>query len=290
MINFFNNIGKSVLSIIKLVFFTNWFGLLKHRTTKKTCMILGNGPSLLTSIEKYNKTGAKIDLFCVNNFACTEQYETLKPEYYILQAPQFFQEDDKLSSFYIEQRQTLFNHIKEKTNWDLFVVIPIKAKKSSAFNALLASNKHLKPLYFNDTAIEGFTFIKRFSFTKSLGMPRPHNVLIPSLINAINIGFTEIYIVGADHSWLGEISVNENNEALVHQKHFYDETSSKPEKMQDYIHRPRRLHEILNKFYLTFLGYWEIKEYAANKGVKIINASESSMIDAFERGSIESIK
>ncbi len=290
MLKFLNNIGKTGLSVIKLFFFTKWFGLLNHRTNKKTCLILGNGPTLLTSIEKYKKLGTKLDLFCVNNFACTSQYEDLKPEFYILQAPQFFLDDDKLSTFYIEQRRTLFNHIQTKTNWDIFLVIPVKAKKSTAFNQLLASNEHLKPLYFNDTAIEGFSFIKRFCFNNSLGMPRPHNVLIPSLMNAINIGFKEIYIVGADHSWLGEIAVNDKNEALVHQKHFYDETSSKPEKMQDYIHRPRRLHEIINKFYLTFLGYWEIKEYSEKKGVHVINASETSMIDAFERRSLESLK
>jgi hypothetical protein len=278
--------GKTILSIVKLLFFTKWFGLLKHRTENKSCLILGNGPSLLTSIEKYKQSDTKHDLFCVNNFACTPQYEELQPEYYILQAPQFFLDDALLSTFYIEQRKTLFQHIQNKTTWDLFMVVPVRAKKSEAFKQLLNANNHLKPLYFNDTAIEGFASIKWFCFRKSLGMPRPHNVLIPGIMNAINIGYKTIYIIGADHSWLGEISVNEKNEALVHQKHFYDEESSKPEKMQDYIHRPRRLHEIINKFYLTFLGYWEIKAFADRKDIKIVNASENSMIDAFERGSL----
>jgi hypothetical protein len=287
--NVFLNISKSMISIIKLIFISRWFGLMKYRTKNKTCLILGNGPSLFSSIEMYKRIGSPYDLFCVNNFACTPLFEDLKPEYYVLQAPQFFKDDSQLSNYYIEQRQKLFSHIQMKTNWVLFLVVPVSAKKSDAFNALVDSNSNLKPLFFNDTAIEGFSFLTTFAFNHSLGMPRPHNVLIPAIMNAIRIGFTNIYIIGADHSWLGEISVNENNEALVHQKHFYDEETSKPEKMEDYIYRPRRLHEILNKFYLTFLGYWEIKSYAAKKDIRIINASETSMIDAFERGSLDSL-
>jgi len=105
----------------------------------------------------------------------------------------------------------------------------------------------------------------------------------------IYLNYKIIYIIGADHSWLPEITVNDKNEALINQKHFYDENESRPEKMQDYISRPRKLHEIIHKFYLTFKGYWIIKEYAANKNVSVYNASEISMIDAFERKEIPEI-
>ena len=285
-----NNLAPSILSIIKAFFFTKWVGALNFKTSSKTCVVIGNGPSFRKSLENHLDLLKNNELLCVNSFSATEYYEVLKPKFYVLQAPVLFYDENQLSDTYITIRNDIFQNIIEKTLWDLYLIVPFKAKKSNAFQAILNTNKNVKPLYFNDTALEGFSFIKTLFFNKRLGMPRPHNVLIPSLMNAIHIGFKEIFIIGADHSWLGEISVNDKNEALVHQKHFYDEENSKPEKMQDYIHRPRRLHEILNKFYLTFRGYWEIKEYAATKGVKIINASESSMIDAFERGSLESIK
>ncbi len=105
-------------------------------------------------------------------------------------------------------------------------------------------------------------------------------------MNCIYLNYKVIYIIGADHSWLPEISVNEKNEALINQKHFYDEADSKPEQMNDLISRPRKLHEIIHKFYLTFKGYWLIKEYASSKNVRIYNASEISTIDAFERKKI----
>ncbi|NJL74615.1 MAG: hypothetical protein HC892_05805 [Saprospiraceae bacterium] len=117
-------------------------------------------------------------------------------------------------------------------------------------------------------------------------MPRPHNVLIPSLMLAINIGFKEIFVVGADHSWLEELTVNENNEALLHQKHFYDEESSKPEYMYRQGKRPRKLHEILEKFMLSFRAYFDIREYSESKEVQIWNATPKSYIDAFERNTL----
>ena len=290
MNNLIQNITNTLLSLVRIIFFTKWFGLLKHKTSNKSCLILGNGPSLPKSIEKYKSKELNFDLFCVNNFAYTFQYEELKPKYYVLQAPQYFNENCELSKFYIDQRNMLFEAIEKKTNWKIYFIVPIRAKKSSSFRKLLTNNKNLSPLYFNDIAIEGFPIFKTFFFSKKLGLPRPHNVLIPAIMNAINIGFKNVYLVGADHSWLGEVSVNGINEALVHQKHFYDEQSSKPEKMQDYISRPRKLHEIIHKFYLTFKGYWEIKAFAEKQGAKIYNLSEKSMIDAFDRIEIETIK
>lgn len=281
------NLFKILLSLIKVLIISRFTNILKTNTNiKKGCVILGNGPSLTESILKEKSKLKNFDLICVNNFANTDLFEQLKPKYYVLAAPIFFQNESQLSDLYISMRVVLFNNIVKKTNWELFIMVPFLAKKNKFFNDMLLKNKNIKPLYFNQTPIEGTNILKKIMFKKGYGMPRPHNVLIPSVMNAIFLGYKLIYIIGADHSWLPEISVNENNEALVNQKHFYDEDVSKPEKMQDYIVRPRKLHEIIHKFYLTFEGYWLIKEYAESKNVSIFNASEISMIDAFERKSI----
>ena len=118
------------------------------------------------------------------------------------------------------------------------------------------------------------------------GLPRPHNVLIPALFVAINSGYKRIYLAGADHSWLPMISVNDQNQALVNQQHFYDEHSSKSDLMYKLGVRPRRLHEILEKFMFTFRSYFDLKDYAESKGSKIYNSTPDSYIDAFDRKSI----
>jgi len=79
------------------------------------------------------------------------------------------------------------------------------------------------------------------------------------------------------------------NEAMLRHVHFYATEGTSPMKVEDRIERPRRLHEIIQKFYLSFKGYWDIQRYAKSKGVNIYNASSVSMIDAFERKNLEEI-
>ena len=64
------------------------------------------------------------------------------------------------------------------------------------------------------TSSEGFQSFTQLAYRMAWAIPRPHNVLIPALMNSLYLGFKEIIIIGADHSWLSEISVNEKNEAL----------------------------------------------------------------------------
>ncbi len=288
MRNFALHSFQSLATIGKVLLLSKFNGILRYKKAKleNSIIILGNGPSLSKTILENYELIKKSDLLCVNNFASSDFFQELQPKYYIIAAPIFFQAEETLSKEYIDMRNVFFEAIVKKTTWDMNLMVPFVAKKSKYFREFLRSNEYINPLYFNTTPAEGITFLNHYLFKKGFGMPRPHNVLIPSIMNAIFLGFEEIKIVGADHSWLKEISVNEQNEALVHQKHFYDENESKPLKMQDYITRPRRLHEIVYKFYLTFRGYWDIASYAAKRNVKIINCSEESMIDAFERGKL----
>jgi hypothetical protein len=124
-------------------------------------------------------------------------------------------------------------------------------------------------------------------------MPRPHNVLIPSLILSINMKFSNIYVCGADHSWLKEIYVDNENEVLLSQKHFYDKQAQKQSDYRDMAvpqpmyhggsNNKRKLHEVLEKFYYTFRSYWKIKSLAESQAVKIYNITPISYIDAFDR-------
>jgi hypothetical protein len=282
------NLTQSIASIGKIIILSNFRNILKvENKTNDKCIILGNGPSLTSSLQKYKNEFKNYDLICVNNFVASDIYTEIKPNNYIIAANILFKSENELSSIYVNLRNDIFSKLQEKTNWNLNLMVPFVAKKSSYFQNFLNSNRNIKPIYFNATPIEGIGFINNILFKLGLGMPRPHNIIIPAIMNCIYLNYQKIYIIGADHSWLPEITVNQQNEALINQKHFYDENESKPLKMEDYISRPRRLHEIIHKFYLTFKGYWEIKAYAEHQKVKIYNSSEYSMIDAFEKKEIE---
>jgi hypothetical protein len=100
---------------------------------------------------------------------------------------------------------------------------------------------------------------------------------------SINLGYKNIYLFGADHSWLKDIHVDENNLVLLTQKHFYNEKSARPKPMTNTGKGVRKLHEVLKKFQITFKNYFLIEEYSRKKNSLIFNSTKNSYIDAFER-------
>lgn len=283
--NFLKNLSKSLFSLLKILFRSNLFLKQtyheKGNAGKQIC-ILGNGPSLKITVEKYIEPLNRMELLAVNNMVSTDYFTKLKPVYYIMPARTYFYPDTQLSQLYIDMNNLVYKDLEEKVQWKMTLLIPTYGKHCERLAQLSKNNPYIQIQYYNATPIEGLTKLSNLFFSLNWGMPRPHNVVIPSLMNLIWLGYKEIYIVGADHSWLKEISVNEQNEALVNQKHFYDEGQTRPMKMEDRT-QARKLHEIIEKFFWSFRSYWELKPFAEKKGVKIYNASEESMIDAFER-------
>jgi hypothetical protein len=281
------NLLNFTLSLVRLIlgfrFFNSPIKILKNEKSTEKVLILGNGPSLNQTEESNGYLFHKFDLIAVNRFPETPAFEKYKPKFLVLLAHIFYLPDAQLSEEFIEANKLLFESLKTKTSWNLTIIVPANHKKSKRLNDLLANNKNINTYFIKANPIEGFTWFRHLGYQFRLGMPRPHNVLIPSLMVALQANYSQIAIVGADHSWLSEISVNDTNQVFVHQKHFYDQSTSEPKQMNDYIIRPRRLHEVLHKFYLSFRGYWEIKTYAEKKKIEIYNCSETSMIDAFER-------
>lgn len=280
---FLEDSAQSVLSLAKVLIASKFRSPLPSKTNKD-CIILANGPSLKESLATHHHIldKSKYDFFCVNFFANSEFYEQTQPSFYMMIAPEYWVSEFADIEDVIRKREELFQHIREKTTWDLTIFIPWEAKKTDVWKGLFEDKPNIKVCYFNRTPVEGMTRINHFLFRNRLGMPRPHNVLLPSIWTGINMGYENMYIFGADHSWLPEISVTEKNEVLINQKHFYDNTTSVPKKMLKATGY-RKLHEILEKFVLAFRGYFILKDFGATKGVKIWNSTPKSFIDAFDR-------
>jgi hypothetical protein len=164
--------------------------------------------------------------------------------------------------------------------------IPVQAFNVSAWKSKVSENKNIFLRKYNATPIEGFQGFCNFVFRKNLGVPRPHNVLIPSLIIGLNLPFKTIYVAGADHSWLSEISVDDDNRLLMNQKHFYDQNISKAETVKQRDFSEAHIHNTLYHMYVAFKSYFVIKSYAQSIDKKIFNITPKSFIDAFDRKSI----
>jgi len=280
---FVENSVLSFLTIIKIVLLSRFF-LKKHKNiiANKDCLILGNSPSLEETIKNNPKFIENKDLFAVNFFWKSELFPQLKPLHFVILSSTYWAKnrtDNNEAS-----RKATFDEIAKIVTWKMFLYVPALAKKHKTWKIQLEKNSNVTIVYFNPTPIEGFECLNNFFFRTGLGMPRPHNVIIPSLIFAINSKYSNIYLIGAEHSWLKDIWVADDNEVLLTLKHFYDINSPKPEAMlRGTTSEKRTLGEVLTKFVHTFNSYFVIKYYAKSRNVKIFNATKNSYIDAFER-------
>lgn len=277
---FFKLLGQTFESIIKIVLLSK-LRIAKPKKGNPSCLIIGNGPSLNDSLSKINVDFTKIDVYCVNNFVHTELYQYIKPNYYVLSDPVLWIPD--MNQHTIRFRESLFNSLAKKTQWDLTILIPFNARKySSNWKPLIEKNSLITIKYFNNTPVNGWNFIKHLFFSLGLGLPRPHNVMIPCIYWAIQSSHEKIYILGADHGWLNEISVTEDNEVILNRSHFY-QTKGVQKNMLFLGKKIKKLHEVIRDFHFIFLGYHELNLYAKKKKCKIFNATPNSYIDAFKR-------
>lgn len=281
---FLANLIQSFITVIRIVLLSGFGIKIKKEPSAKDCVILGNGPSLQDSLKNNSAFLEGKLTFSVNLFPTSELYEQIKPDYYVTAAPEFWLRN--ANKIYAENRKKIFDSINEKTTWQLKLYVPYKASKLADWKKEI-TNPNVKILYFNNTPVEGFTWFRHLLFRMNLGMPRPHNVMVPSIFLALNAGFKKVYLWGADHNWLSEIFVDENNRVFLTHKHFYNAKDVKPEVMQKAGKGERKLHEMLMKFVHTFESYFVLKEYAGTLKAEILNTTPGSFIDAFDRIKLE---
>lgn len=273
--NIFNFI-ETLLSYVRVILLSDFFQKWEINKKSNQINILGNGPSL-HSVRLEEIAG---DIMAVNNFAVSEKFESFKPGFYILNAPEYWISD--VDDEYFLMRRNLIESLASKLTWDMILFLPNNARKTE-FSKELLLIKSLRIQYYNTTPVEGIGSMTFPLFSAKLGMPRPHNVLIPAIMTSIWTGYKTIILYGADHSWMKEVIVDQNNNVFLTQKHFYDNQSAKPEVMKKLGKGQRRLHEILEKFYLAFKAYHVIKSYTNRKNVSVLNCTADSYIDAFIR-------
>jgi hypothetical protein len=266
-LNLFMN---SILSMIKVLFLSD-FSLKPAKTTQKRCGILGNGPSLKVTLERDVEFLSKLELIAVNLFSTTNEYTEIKPKNYLLLDWSFMNPDHW-------HGRTGLKGLVENTTWELNLFVPKRMLKSDYFRNELAKNRYIKPVPFNYTIVSGFTGLTYWLFRRGLGMPQCQNVLVATLFYALNMGFKEIYLFGADHSWHEMIKLDENNNLIVSDSHFYGQ--------KDYdiaVQENSYMSQQLFSLHKAFYGYEVLAKYARSLGVKVYNASARSYVDVFEK-------
>lgn len=238
--------------------------------------IMGNGPSLRTNLDNNLELLERSDTLAVNFAANTPEFRIVRPKYYVLADPHFFRNiSDKNVAALLESLKAV--------DWRMTLFVPAKSRRSVA---RMIDNPMVSVEGFNFLAAEGWKWLEQLMFRLRLGMPRPRNVLIPSIMIGIWLGYKKIYILGADHSWLKTLDVDSDNRVVSVQPHFYKEDSHEVERINR-TYLDLKLHQVLESMIIAFASYHKINAYASRCGITIINATPGSFIDAFPRGSIE---
>lgn len=267
---------QTFLSMVKILLQSKWsIRFPSQFSNLDELLILANGPSLNKTIEDGNDFLKGKTLLAVNFFVNSPRFAELRPELYLIADPLFW--------LVPEKRQQLFGGLAEKTTWPMTLFIPRRALKNKEWKPLLGGNSQIKIVVYNTTPIEGFQGFCNWVFHKGWGVPRPHNVLIPSIAVGLRLQFKKIYLAGADHSWLPEIRVTDDNVVLMHQKHFYDQGTSKADTVKQENLQSAHIYTILYHMYVSFKSYHILEAYAQWLGKEIINITPGSYIDAFRR-------
>ncbi|MBV6644238.1 MAG: DUF115 domain-containing protein [Cyclobacteriaceae bacterium] len=278
---FISKIYQSFISLVKVLLLSK-FNAKIPQSDRKTCFILGNGPSLKSSIEYFQELFGKNDVLCVNHFAQTAEYQKFKPENYVLLDPNFFLDDNVTHD---PKAKNTLEVMARDTSWQMNIFIPRSARRSKSAKSF-HQNPNLNIVYFNYTIVSGLDKLAFALYKRNLGFPVCQNVLGASILLALNMGYQRLYVFGADHSWLQSFSVNEQNELVLSHQHFYTQ-KDKPLIAKVYSHQENKvgatMSEFLTSLHKAFEVYHVLKRYAAYRGTEIFNASEVSFIDAFPR-------
>lgn len=289
-----NIILDNFLSFLKLLVRFQKPKLSGYKKRYKRLIVLGNGPSFKNQRDQLIEIN-DCDYLGVNYFACTDAMEQFKPSIYVIASPQYWMND--LQNDWSKTRNKVFDCMLNKTTWQMSLFVPIIAKSDAKWKSKMQSNPYISINYINLSPIDHYSVFFRFLLKRFYVCPRPHNVLVPSILCAINVGYNEIYLAGADHSWIPEITVTTKNEVLIAQKHFYNDSNRQNSLLSDKA-KPMysagsqsvfKLHEVLQKFYYSFKSYWILKEYAAEMNAEVYNLLGTSFIDAYKKIDISEI-
>jgi hypothetical protein len=277
------NIVKSLINILRyfLRFITSKHSFIYNRlpiARDEQLHILANGPSLNLELQHLNYK--QLNYFVVNGFANSELYLSLRPKYYALVDPLYW--DNSITNSDMEKEREVLDKILENTDWNMFLFVPQKGKLflTDYFN----TNKNINIYGYNDLELEThWTNLNHWFYSKNLATIHFQNVLAASIFLGINMKYSKIFLYGTNHSWIKNIALNKNNEVCIKHEHFYDDLDEKLVPWMSNNGTIYKMHEILFDLHNIFKGYDKLKVYAESQKTTILNQTKDSYIDAFKK-------
>ena len=252
------------------------------QNNNKKVAVLGNGPSLKIDRNRIKNIVESHDFICVNNFCDDILYATLKPKMYVFLDAYFFSQNAHPD--WVERRTKTFKKIEETTSWPMKIFLPHYADESIL--KFIIKNKNIEIVRIKCQSLfrDKYSSLVGKLYDSGIYGPPQINVLIYGIYLAVIAKYSEIYVFGADLSFHNDVFVDQKtNDLFITFKHFNEDDkveilTKNPDKIIKW-----RMSELLRISADTFSAHEIINEYAQTKNIKIYNASNQSLIDAYER-------
>jgi hypothetical protein len=275
-LQYFYDFLDLIFSLVRMLWITRFVKTPPFAKRSKRCLVMANGPSLHTSLQKLPGKLADYDLVAVNFMGISEEFVLYKPSVYILCDPAFW--FNAGTSATQDKVRELYRHLIVHTSWDLQLYFPWQAERVVEIQNLQNENRHIRLQFYNKTKFEGLAFLKHPVYSRQWGMPRAQNVMAAALMLAVYSDYEQIYLAGADNDWVKNLWVDEENRLRISNRHFYTEEGTREDRII-----PIKIHEQFAALYHTFKTYVDINLFAKRRGIKIINLTPLSYIDAFKK-------
>jgi hypothetical protein len=265
---------QTIISIFSVLFFSKFTlrtNLKKYKRKFDYCFLVGNGPSLKKIIREEKGIFIGQDVFTVNLSYESSFFREIKPKNHIIADSGFWKpaEDDRMKGI-----QKRFKDYLLEVTWEMNLFVPYAG--CEFVTKTLSANKKIAIIPYNHTPVNGYKCISHFFYRNNLGMPRASNVLNAAIFIALNVGYKKLYIYGADHSWLKDLFIDENNNLCSYQNHFYED------KKVPYIMAKGSLLEGLRGMIEALESYKLLDIYSKSVNSMVINKTDGSYIDIFD--------
>lgn len=242
-------------------------------------VVLANGPSLKGYLEKITNglDVTDFDFSCMNYFAEHELFTVIKPKQYCLADPMFFKKDNRY-----EKVMHLYGVLNKRVNWkmDLFIAGYFSKNEFLKFSGL--NNKNINIIAVRCIPVNLKDSIKCKLYKSNRAMTGVGTVTVLNLFVALNSGYKQIDLYGADMTFFDSMCVDEHNRLCNRLKHFYDDRAElKP--ITEGKDEPMRVGDYIMMIQRMFVCHYNVALYARSLNAVILNCSKDSMLDCYKR-------
>ncbi len=250
-----------------------------NKVQPKRLCLLGNGPTF-NQIEEHLEALKGFDFCAVNLSVNTDIFFRIKPKMFVIVDMMFWQQSER------EGIKECWENI-QKIDWDITICIPfnspISMKRTFEKNHFVKVRRYSNNVWQPELPMANR--LKMWLYKKGWVSPDGTNVSIGAIYASILNGYKEINLLGLEHSWMKDVKVNDKNEVVLINRHYYGDVEHV---WRDYEGKPIKLVDFLASQLQTFTGHLSLRSFADYLGdVRIINRTKGSYIDAYERETFE---